>query len=271
MLRINVGFKIIAIGLLLIFLGCSDDELQFTDSEMECIDITTTAPQITTSGNFLEASPVTISAILNNLQGSGIDYHWEGPNGFKSNNRDIRFVSLSSENAGNYTVYITRNGCQSKANTIYIEVKSIIRKCNIPDEDWVNIGGFTGFENMQYSPTHHYYNSSNSRYYILPKQYSSTQPKIEIALNQSAIREGEYILSSSTDFTSIPWAGGKKAATLVISTFTGYLVNYTSGKLNIVRNGKGEYEVSICDEPFKFSSGSNTNTYLLKAKFICTF
>jgi hypothetical protein len=267
MLRINIRFIIVAMGLLFAFLGCSDDKLLLTDEEVGCIDITATAPSINTSGNFLEGGQATLSAVVYNLQGSAISYHWEGPNGFKSNNKDINFTNLSLASAGNYTVYITRNGCQSKANSTYLNVKTVQRKCNIAEDDWVNIGGFTGYENMRYSPTLHYRNSLNSLYYIFPRPYSSIQPKIEIALNHEYISEGEYTLSSSTNFANVPWGG--KQATLVITTFIGYLVNYTSGKLNIVRNGKGEYEVSVCGEPFKFSSGSNTETYLLTAKFIC--
>lgn len=52
----------------------------------------------------------------------GATYHWEGPNGFDSNVQNPIISSANLQNGGDYTLYVSLNGCNSEVSLSSIEV-----------------------------------------------------------------------------------------------------------------------------------------------------
>lgn len=107
---------------------------------------------------------------------TGFSYHWEGPNGFKSDFRNaIAFSSSSLSNTGTYSCYRIKDGC--KSGPIYKDVKvkqvPVSGFTNVVNENLVtftntssNSDGYVwhfgdGVESQQKNPTYSYNNTGS--------------------------------------------------------------------------------------------------------------
>jgi len=69
-------------------------------------------------------SPVTEGTAINLTAGTvaGATYTWSGPNGFSSSAQNPSIPSATPANAGEYSVFVTVNGCEGEAATVTVVV-----------------------------------------------------------------------------------------------------------------------------------------------------
>ncbi len=64
------------------------------------------------------------SLILSTDSSSGVQFLWNGPNGFSATNRTVSIINALPQNSGNYSVKWLLNGCESSASTVWVLIYS---------------------------------------------------------------------------------------------------------------------------------------------------
>lgn len=242
------------------FSGCKDKML-LDETEVECIDIYTQVPVVNVWGKTVVGADVKLEATVNNLKPGSVIY-WEEPNGFIRTGKELVLNDISLKDSGTYITYIVNGNCRSKSIITKINVDSITTKCSISKNNWIDVKGLSGFENLQYIHTFH---NSMGQYYSISPYSSNSLPDINIVINSPTLKEGEYTLTYTKYVTDLPTVGNY--ASMRIGYLPNHLANYTNGILNIKSIGAGKYEITVCDEPVKRTSSNDT--YLLKMKLLC--
>ncbi|MCO5258527.1 MAG: gliding motility-associated C-terminal domain-containing protein [Crocinitomicaceae bacterium] len=189
----------------------------------------TSLPDPSASSN----SPVCEGETINLSGTGGSSYSWSGPDGFTSTLQNPSITSVTSDNAGIYTVNVTQNGC-SKSTTVNVVVNTkptVTISGNSPCVgDAINLtatGGGTyswsgpnGFTSTQQNPTITNATGANAGSYQVTVTGSNgctatanvtvtvnTAPTASASSPKPTLCAGETINLSSSGGTSYNWTG----------------------------------------------------------------
>ncbi|MBN2788325.1 MAG: beta-propeller fold lactonase family protein, partial [Paludibacteraceae bacterium] len=88
---------------------------------------TNVIPSITSNSPVCEFADLQLSAATI----IGATYNWTGPNGFSSNDQNPVYTNVPSSASGDYTLFVTLNGCSSQTSTIPVVVNSSVASVSI--------------------------------------------------------------------------------------------------------------------------------------------
>ena len=120
---------------------------------------------------------------------SGATYSWSGPNGFTSTTQNPTRTSLSTLDAGNYSVIATANGCPSQAGVTYVAITTLT-----PTPTTGNNGPLCPGQNLQLTAS----NISGASYsWSGPNGFTSTQQNPTVS-SVTASNAGIYSVTANT-------------------------------------------------------------------------
>jgi hypothetical protein len=144
------------------------------------------APQISTN------SPLCVGGTIN-LSASTIpnaSYTWSGPNGFSSTNQNPNIINATINHTGEYSVYVTVNGCGNSAtSTSFVKVHKIPSKPIITGLTAVCLG-----DSLQLSGNSSDVSTAATYTWTGPNSFSSTE-KNPVFYNVNSNNGGTYSLT----------------------------------------------------------------------------
>lgn len=244
--------------IVLLFFGCKEDRVLVNPNETECRDSLLLEP-VFISNKFQYGGTVSFALQSNMKQVDikGLTFVIEKPDGSKTSYQHITIQNFQPKDEQVYVGYVALGNCRSKKAyfkpTPYVHTAP----CTV-QENWLDVKGFTGFENLVLTKVEK--KIMNSRYYFYGEA-DSGKKKVTIITNKDYKEQGEYKLTFSTPPSFGSSSDDNWAYIGIQISSSDVLKNYSNGIAHIARNPiTGKLEFIVCAEPLKPSS-SFTNSY----------
>lgn len=230
----SIGFAILIVSF---FWGCDENQ------PVNCFLGDTSAEN---NSPVLSGSSITLSSSY----GSGIEnivFEWSGPNGFTSSESNPVISNASVDDAGEYSLKITRGICETNVATTEVQVIQNTVNCNILN----NRATFTGFfPNANFFDFQESSPNGNKRF-----SAGDVNWRIEVVfLGEENPITGIYSISNINN---------PLTATTVRVTATYLGTNSTfnakSGDLSIQYTNAGKAIIKFCAIPFSLNNQSSTD------------